>query len=330
MDKIYDVIIIGGGPAGLTAGIYTSRANLSTLVLASEAWGGQLMQTTLVENFPGFVEGIQGPELMANMRKQAEKFGVKVVEEKVVKVELKNRPYRITTTNGSYLGRAIIIATGAEFKWLGVPGEEKLIGRGVSACATCDAAFFRNKKVVVVGGGDAAMEEALYLTKYATEVTIVHRRGEFRASKVMQERVLTNPKIKVKFNAQVTEVLGKEKVEGVILIKTSPSDPSPNLVERGREEIFDCDGVFVAIGHNPATETFKGKVELDERGFILPESQIANRKSHIESTYKLMTSVPGVFTAGDVHDHAYKQAITAAGFGCQAALEIERWLTEMR
>jgi thioredoxin reductase (NADPH) len=311
MEKIYDVIIIGGGPAGLTAGIYASRANLSTLILASETWGGQLMQTTLVENFPGFAEGIQGPELMANMRKQAERFGVKIVEKKVVKTEFGRRPFVVD----EYLGKSVIIATGAEFKWLGVPGEQKLIGRGVSACATCDAAFFRNKKVVVVGGGDAAMEDALVLTKFASEVVVVHRRGELRASKVMQERVLNNPKIKVRFNTQISEILGEQKVEGVNL---TPS-PSPDSGEgKSKAEVCACDGVFVAIGHNPATEIFAGKVELDERGFV---------KKVIRDGFNMETSVDGVFVAGDVHDMNYKQAITAAAYGCEAALEVEKWLS---
>jgi len=277
---LYDVIIIGSGPAGLTAAIYTARADLKTLVVAGSKWGGQLMLTTLVENYPGFVDGIMGPDLMANMRKQAEKFGAEIKEEDVVGVDFGKRPFIIKTSppacnalrsiagrptpllnsgEGGYLGRAIVIATGAEFKWLGVPGEEKLIGRGVSSCATCDAAFFKDKKVVVVGGGDAAMEEALVLTKYASEVTVVHRRNEFRASKIMQERVLNNPKIKVLFNTTVEEVLGEDKVTGV-RIKTSPPTPllnsgegSPIAVVVGHEtegvskEVLDLADVIVEI-----------------------------------------------------------------------------------
>jgi len=323
MENVYDVIIIGSGPAGLTAAIYTARADLKTLVVAGSKWGGQLMLTTLVENFPGFPDGIMGPDLMANMRKQAEKFGVEIKEEDVTGFEIGNKTYRSNTTNGTYESRSVIIATGAEFKWLGVPGEQKLIGRGVSSCATCDAAFFKNKKVVVVGGGDAAMEEALVLIKYASEVTVVHRRSEFRASKIMQERVLNNPKIKVLFNTTVEEIVGEEKVAGVKL-KTSP--PAP-LLTSGEGGIFNCDGVFVAIGHAPATEIFNNKIELDEKGFIKPHPESLSLIQERDlSGYKTMTSVEGVFTAGDVHDHQYKQAITAAGYGCQAALEAEKWL----
>lgn len=300
---MYDVIIIGSGPAGLTAGIYTSRASLKTLIIAGNNWGGQLMLTTLVENYPGFADGIQGPELMNNMRRQAEKFGVKFVDENATKVDFEKRPYRIDTANGLYSGKAVIIATGAEFKWLGVPGESKLIGKGVSSCATCDAAFFKNKKVIVVGGGDAAMEEALVLAKYATEVMVVHRRDSFRASQIMQDRVKANPKIKIKWNCEVAEVVGNGKVTGVKF--------------RNGEEM-PIDGVFVAIGHNPATKIFEGKVELGEKGFA----------KRCDQTYRTMSNVAGVFVAGDVHDYIYKQAITAAGYGCEAALEVEKWLEE--
>jgi thioredoxin reductase (NADPH) len=298
--EIYDVIIIGSGPAGLTAGIYVSRADLKTLVIAGYAWGGQLQLTTLVENFPGFPEGIQGPDLMINMRKQAEKFGVEVIEEDTTEVNFGQRPFRVN----NYQSKAVIIATGAEFKWLGIPGEAKLIGKGVSSCATCDAAFFRNKKVIVVGGGDAAMEEALVLAKFASEVTVVHRRDSFRASKIMQERVLSHPKIKVKFNTEIAEITGGQKVEGVVF---KDGDNMPIA------------GMFVAIGHSPATNIFKGKIELDERGFV---------KKIKRDGFNMMTSVDGVFTAGDVHDLHYKQAITAAAYGCEAALEVEKWLGE--
>lgn len=297
---VYDVIIIGSGPAGLTAGIYTSRASLKTLLLAGEKWGGQLQLTTLVENYPGFPEGIQGPDLMTNMRRQAERFGVEVRDENVTSVEFGDRTYRADTTNGSYTGRAMIIATGAEFNWLGLPSEQRLIGRGVSSCATCDAAFFKDKRVVVVGGGDAAMEEALVLAKFASEITIAHRRDQFRASKVMQERVMNHPKIKIRFNTEVKEVLGEQKVEGV---------------KFNNDEIFPCDGLFVAIGHSPATKIFEGKIDLDE-------------KNYAERKFKTMSNVEGVFVAGDVHDHVYRQAITAAGYGCEAALDADRWLTE--
>lgn len=332
MDNVFDVIIIGSGPAGLTAGIYTSRADLKTLIIAGSKWGGQLMQTTLVENYAGFVDGIDGPVLMQNMRQQAEKFGVKIVEEDVVNVDFEKRPYMVSTSpltplqnlgEGNYAGKSVIIATGAEFNWLGLPSEQKLIGRGVSSCATCDAAFFRNKKVIVVGGGDAAMEEALYLTKFASEVTVVHRRESFRASKVMQERVLNHPKIKVMWNTTVTEILGEDKVTGVKL-STSPLTPLQKLGE-GNTETMDVDGVFVAIGHSPATNIFKGKIELDPKGYVKREQE-----SERAGEYKTMTSVPGIFTAGDVHDINYKQAITAAGFGCQAALEVEKWLSDQK
>lgn len=286
---MYDVIIIGSGPAGLTAGIYTARANLKTLCIAGNIWGGQLMQTTLVENFPGFPDGIQGPDLMAAMRKQAEKMGVEFVDKDAQKVDLAN------LTVDQYKTRAIIIATGAEFKWLGLPSEQKLIGRGVSACATCDAAFFKDKKVIVVGGGDAAMEEALFLTRFASSVLLVHRRDTFRASKVMQDRVLNNPKIKVQWNTEVTEVLGENKVEGV-------------MTNNGK---IDCDGLFVAIGHNPATKIFDRQIKLDARGYAQKQQEAR-----------------GIFIAGDVHDHKYRQAITAAGYGCEAALDAEAFLSQ--
>lgn len=295
--KNYDVIIIGSGPAGLTAGIYTARANLKTLCIAGNIWGGQLMQTTLVENFPGFPDGIQGPDLMMNMRKQAEKMGVEFVDKNVEKVDVSK------LTVGQYSARAIIVATGAEFKWLGLPSEQKLIGRGVSACATCDAAFFKDKKVVVVGGGDAAMEEALYLTKFVSSLIIVHRRDTFRASKIMQDRVLNNPKIKILFNTEVKEIFGEDKVTGVQLMTTNDN----------RMTTYDCSGVFVAIGHTPATKIFEGQIKLDAKGYALKEQE-----------------TKGIFIAGDVHDHKYRQAITAAGYGCEAALDAERYLSENR
>lgn len=299
--ETYDVIIIGSGPAGLTAGIYTSRASLKTLLMAGEKWGGQLQLTTLVENYPGFPEGIQGPDLMGNMRKQAERFGVQILDENVVRVDFnEGGTHKTYTTDKTYIGKAIIIATGAEFNWLGLPSEQKLIGRGVSSCATCDAAFFKDKRVVVVGGGDAAMEEALVLAKFATVITIVHRRGAFRASKIMQDRVMNHPKIKVKFNMEVADILGEQKVTGV-------------KFKDGSE--MAADGLFVAIGHSPATKIFEGKIDLDDKKY-------ATRR------FKTMSNVEGVFIAGDVHDHVYRQAITAAGYGCEAALDADRWLTE--
>ena len=264
----YDVIIIGSGPAGLTAGIYTSRANLKTLMIAGEKWGGQLMLTTGVENYPGFPEGIQGPDLMTAMRKQAEKHGVEIVDEDMVKIDLK--AYTTYTTNKSYKSRAMIIATGAATQWLYVPGEQELIGRGVSSCAPCDAPFFKGKKIVVVGGGDAAMEEALVLTKFAEEVTIVHRKDSFRASQIMQERVKSNTKIKIKFNTEVAEIIGKEKVEKV-------------KFKDGSE--MEVDGVFVAIGHKPASKIFEGIIDLDEKDYIKRQGQ----------KYLTMSNREGVF-----------------------------------
>ena len=299
MADIFDVIIVGSGPAGLTAGIYTSRANLKTLLIAGEKWGGQLMLTTGVENFPGFPDGIAGPKLMENMRKQAERFGVEVVEKNVKAVNFSRRPFEVD----EYLAKAVIIATGAVTQWLNVPGEQDLIGRGVSSCAPCDAPFFKDKKVIVVGGGDAAMEEATVLSKFASEVMIVHRRDEFRASKIMQDRVLNNTKIKVKWNTQISEIIGKDRVEGVKF-----NDGSQESV----------DGVFVAVGHKPASEVFKGKIELDERFY-------AKRKGE---KYHTMSNIEGVFVAGDVHDYHFRQAITAAGYGCEAAIEAERWLDD--
>lgn len=294
--EIVDVIIIGSGPSGLTAGIYTSRAGLKTVIFAGEKWGGQLMLTTEVENFPGFVDGVMGPDLMLNMRKQAEKFGVVFRDEDARDIDLKNK-----IVNG-ISSKVIIIATGAEFNWLGLASEQRLIGRGVSGCATCDGAFFRNKKIVVVGGGDSAMEEALFLTRFASEVTIIHRRETFRASKIMQERVLSNPKVKVKFNSEVEEVLGEQKVSGVRL--------------KGGEEI-EVEGVFVAIGHSPASKVFGDQVEVTDRGYI-------KRKPTEE--YFTSVGIEGVFVAGDVNDYKYRQAITAAGYGCEAALDAERYI----
>lgn len=296
---IYDVIIIGSGPAGLTAGIYTSRANLKTLMIAGEKWGGQLMLTTDVENFPGFPEGIAGPDLMTAMRKQMERFGVVIKDENVTKVDFSGKTFKVD----GYESRAVIVATGAATQWLNVAGEQELIGRGVSSCAPCDAPFFKGKRVIVVGGGDAAMEEALVLTKFADEVTIVHRRGEFRASQIMQDRVKNNPKIKIKFNTEVAEIVGKEKVDKV-------------RFKDGSE--MDIDGVFVAIGHKPASKIFEGIIDLDEKDYIKRQGQ----------KYLTMSNIEGVFVAGDVHDYRYRQAITAAGYGCEAALDAERWLSE--
>lgn len=331
---MYDVIIIGSGPAGLTASIYTTRANLKTLVIAGARWGGQLMLTTLVENFPGFPEGIQGPDLMQNMRKQAEHFGAEIIDADFISGDFTKSkgPFKVRTAEKEYEGRSVIIATGADTKWLGVPGEMELIGRGVSTCAPCDGPFFRNKNVIVVGGGDSAMEEAQVMTNYAANVILVHRKDTFKASDIMVKRVKENPKIHMFLNAEIVEVLGDQRVERV-KVKVTPSDktlPSKSVeeIERITPEILQfkvlekdnetitgtiaIDGVFVAIGHIPNTKVFQG-IDLDERGFV---------KVHEH----FHTNVQGVFVAGDVHDAEYKQAITAAGYGCAAALETEKWL----
>jgi len=299
----WDVAIIGSGPASLTAAIYTTRGAASTLVLGGEEWGGQLMLTTEVDNYPGFPQGIQGPELMQNMRKQAERFGAEFIEKNVEIVDFSKSPFKLTAGGQKYLAKTVIIATGAETNWLGVPGEDKFLGRGISSCAPCDAPFFKKKKVVVIGGGDSAMEESLVLTKYATPITIVHRRNEFRASKAMQEKVLSNPKIKVLWDTEVIEFKGNQQLEKVVL-KNNKTKKTSELV---------IDGAFVAIGHSPSTQTFKGSIELDEKGYVVV-------RDHIK------TNIPGVFVAGDVHDYHYRQAVTAAGFGCMAGMDTLKYL----
>lgn len=305
-----DVIIIGSGPAGLTAALYASRANLKPLVFAGIKWGGQLMLTTDVENYPGFVDGIQGPELMQNFRKQAERFGAEIVDDDVTAVDFSKQPFKVIVAGKDYFSKSVVIATGAETKWLGLPNEQKLIGRGVSSCAPCDAFFFKDKKVIVVGGGDSAMEEALVLTKFATEVTIVHRRDEFRASKIMIDKVKSNPKMKFILNSQVVDVLGEQKVQGVKLKD-----------KEGKESELPIDGIFVAIGHLPQSQIFRGQIEVDELGYVkrIPQGEGVGK-------HQMTTSVPGVYVAGDVHDYHYRQAVTAAGYGCAAALETERFL----
>lgn len=305
-EKVWDVAIIGSGPAGLTAGIYTTRGAASTIILGGEAWGGQLMLTTTVDNFPGFPEGVLGPNLMENMKTQALRFGANFVSQNVVSIDTSKKPLVLKTGSQEIKAKSIIIATGAQTVWLGVPGEKELIGRGISSCAPCDAPFFKEKHVLVVGGGDSAMEEALVLTKYASKVTIIHRREEFRASKIMQEKVFANPKIEVVWNTEILEVLGEMKFEGIKAKDT----------KSGEEREIKADGLFVAIGHKPDSEIFKGVVETDEKGYIkvFEHSQ---------------TSIPGVFVSGDVHDHTYKQAITAAGFGCQAGMDALNYLAGM-
>ena len=297
------ITIIGSGPAGLTAAMYASRADLSPLMIEGIAAGGQLMLTTDVENYPGFPDGIMGPELMELFKKQAVRFGTRVVTSDVSKVDLSQRPFKIWVGSDEYETESIIVSTGASARWLDVPGEGKLRGYGVSACATCDGFFFKDRPIIVVGGGDSAMEEALFLTKFAARVTVVHRRDEFRASKIMATRVLEHDKIDVMWNTVVDEVLGDTSVEGVRL----------RDVETGVVEDFATQGVFVAIGHDPNTALFAGQLELDEKGYL-------------EVFGSTATSVEGVFGAGDVVDHTYRQAVTAAGMGCQAAIDAERWL----
>jgi len=329
-NKIYEVIIIGSGPAGLTAALYTARANLSPLVFASIKWGGQLMLTTDVENYPGFVDGILGPDLMNVFRKQAERFGAEILNDDVTKVDFASSPFKVYLGEKEYLAKSTIIATGAEAKWLNLPNEQRLIGRGVSSCAPCDAFFFKDKKVIVIGGGDSAMEEALVLTKFASEVTVVHRRAEFKASKIMFDRAKKNEKINFIVNSDIDDVLGKDKVEGV-KIKTTADLPEqadglkyhPVVPKMKAGSVVDLpiDGMFLAIGHKPITDIFKGQIELDEVGYIKKKPQ-----GDGPGAFQMTTSVEGVFVAGDVHDYHYRQAVTAAGFGCMAALEAERWV----
>jgi len=299
----YDIVILGSGPAGLTAAIYAARALVKTLVIGGAVSGGQLMLTTGVENFPGFASGIQGPELMLEMRKQAEHFGAEIIDENVESVDFKQKPKRIVFGNRSVTASAVIIATGSSAKWLGVASEQKLRGRGVSSCATCDGYFFRNKRVAVVGGGDTAVEEALFLTKYATEVVVIHRRDKLRASKIMQRRAFSNPKIRFLWDSIVDDVLGQNKVEGLKI---------KNL-KTGELSMLPCDGVFVAIGFIPNTSVFQGQIELDEKGYVVVRNNTE-------------TNAEGVFVAGDVHDYKYRQAITAAGEGCKAASDALAYL----
>jgi thioredoxin reductase (NADPH) len=298
-----NVIVIGSGPAGFTAALYAARANLEPLVLKGLDAGGQLMLTTEVENYPGFADAVMGPELMEQMEKQAARFGAELLPVHVTRVDLAERPFGVWAGDQEFRGKTVILSTGATAKWLGVPGEDQLRGRGVSACATCDGFFFRDRELVVVGGGDTAMEEATFLTKFASRVTIVHRRDEFRASKVMAERALRNPKIDVVWNATVEEIIGDGAVSGTRL----------RDVLTGEERTFPTDGVFMAIGHTPNTSLFEGQLLL-ENGYIQVQEP------------RTITSVPGVFAAGDVTDTIYRQAVTAAGQGCKAAIDAERFL----
>ena len=299
------VVIIGSGPAGLTAAIYTARADMRPLMIEGMERGGQLMLTTDVENYPGFPDGIMGPELMEDFRKQAERFGTRIMSSDVTKVDFTSRPFKVWVDQDEYLADSVIISTGASARWLGLDSETRLRGHGVSACATCDGFFFRGKEIAVVGGGDSAAEEALFLTKFASKVYLIHRRDEPRASKIMANRVLEHDKIEVIWDTVVEDVLGDDLVSGLRLFNRVTEESSELAVE----------GLFLAIGHDPNTKIFQGIVDLDEQGYILTG---ANTR----------TSVPGVFAAGDVTDHVYRQAITAAGMGCQAAIDAERWLDE--
>ena len=302
---MHDVIIIGAGPAGYTAGIYCSRARHDTLLISGILPGGQLMNTTDVENYPGFSDGIMGPDLMTVMRKQTEKMGTKIIDDEVTSVDFKNNPLKVKTASEEFEARAVIVCTGANPRKIGLDGEQTFAGKGVSYCATCDGAFFRDQELIVVGGGDSAMEEAIFLTKFASVVHIVHRKGEFRASKIMQERALSNEKIKIHFNSTVKEIHGDQKFQQVVLNNTKTNE----------DKILEAGGLFIAIGHEPNSTIFQDQIELDGNGYIII-------KNNTE------TSVAGVFCAGDVHDHRYRQAVTAAGFGCMAAIDVDKYLSE--
>jgi len=300
------VLIIGSGPAGYTAAIYSGRAELEPQMICGMMYGGQLMLTTDVENYPGFPDGVTGPEMMELFQKQAERFGAKMLLEDATQVDLRERPFRVSTADREFSADALLISTGASARWLGLPSEQRLINNGVSACATCDGALFRDKAMAVVGGGDTAMEEALFLTRFASKVTVIHRRNELRASKIMQERALEHEKIEFAWNCQVDEVLGDEFVTGVRVADT----------DTGEKRDIPIEALFVAIGHQPNTELFQGKLDLDPAGYV----KVAPGTTQ--------TSVEGVFACGDVSDPTYRQAVTAAGTGCMAAIESERWLGE--
>ncbi|QBJ96513.1 thioredoxin-disulfide reductase [Rhodococcus sp. ABRD24] len=303
---VRDLIIVGSGPAGYTAGVYAARAELEPVLFEGTQFGGALMTTTEVENFPGFREGIMGPDLMDEMREQAKRFGTDIRTEDVEELELDGPIKKVVANGETYYARAVILAMGAAARYLGIPGEERLLGRGVSACATCDGFFFRDQDIVVVGGGDSAMEEATFLTKFARSVTLVHRREEFRASRIMLERAKANEKIRFLTNAEPVEVLGDNSVTGLVVRDTVT----------GEQSTLDVTGMFVAIGHDPRSELVKGQVDLDDAGYVSVQSPTT------------ATSIEGVFAAGDLVDHTYRQAITAAGTGCSAAIDAERWLAD--
>src|SRR2546423_1126386 len=304
MSDVRDLIIVGGGPAGYTAALYAARANLAPLVIDVLIWGGQLMITSDVENYPGYPDGVMGPEMMAEFRRQAERFGTEFVTDDVTRVDFSERPFRVWVEGEEHKARTVIIATGASARWLGLPGEQHFQGRGVSACATCDGAFFREKELIVVGGGDTAMEEAAFLTRFASKVTVVHRRNEFRASQIMLDRARANDKIEFLTDTVIEEILGDGKVEAVRL----------HNVETDETWERPVDGVFVAIGHDPNTKLFVDQLDHDDAGYLVTKPGSTE------------TNVPGVFAAGDVQDHTYRQAVTAAGSGCMAALDAERFL----
>jgi thioredoxin reductase (NADPH) len=306
MNDVRELIIIGGGPAGYTAALYAARANLEPLVIEGFQWGGQLMITSDVENYPGYPDGVMGPEMMAEFRRQAERFGTEFVMDDVSRVDFAERPFRVWVEDTEYRANAVIVATGASARWLGLPGEQQYQGRGVSACATCDGAFFRDKELIVVGGGDTAMEEATFLTRFASKVTLVHRRNEFRASPIMVDRARQSEKIEFLTNTVVDDIHGDGKVEWVTLRNT----------ETGDSWVHKVDGVFVAIGHDPNTKLFVDQLDHDDAGYLITKPRSTE------------TNVPGVFAAGDVQDHTYRQAVTAAGSGCMAALDAERFLAE--
>jgi thioredoxin reductase (NADPH) len=307
VDEVRDLIIIGGGPAGYTAALYAGRAELRPLVIEGFQWGGQLMITSDVENYPGYADGVMGPEMMQDFRRQAERFGAEFVTDDVTRVDFSERPFRIWVDKDEYRARSVIVATGASARWLGLDSEHRLQGRGVSACATCDGAFFKEKKIVVVGGGDSAFEEALFLTRFGTKVTLVHRRNDFRASQIMVSRARANPKIELLTPYAVEEVLGETMVSGLTLRNT----------DTGELREIDAEGFFVAIGHDPNTKLFLDQLDHDENGYLITQSGSTE------------TNVPGVFAVGDVQDHTYRQAITAAGSGCMGALDAERYLAEL-